>query len=76
MALKPTKCAIVHHACRTLAHCQTMVSNFKLSSGTVCLPRFAVSISVATHLVQPHKLYNFLFIYDQLCDKTCLSRLP
>ena len=40
MALKSTICAIVHHACRTRAHCPTIVSSFKLSSGTICLPRF------------------------------------
>ena len=32
--------SIVHHACRTQTHCPTMVSSFKLSSGTACLPRF------------------------------------
>ena len=40
MALKSAICGIVHHARRTRAHCQTMVSSFKLSSGTICLPRF------------------------------------
>ena len=37
MALESTTCGIVHHARRTRAHCPTMVSSFKLSSGTVCL---------------------------------------
>ena len=37
MALDSTTCGIVHHARRTRAHCPTMVSSFKLSSGTVCL---------------------------------------
>ena len=40
MALKNTICVVVHHACQTQAHFQTMVSSFKLLSGTVCLPRF------------------------------------
>ena len=40
MSLKSTICDIVHHACRTQAHYPTMVSSFKLSLGTVCLPRF------------------------------------
>ena len=41
MALESTTCGIVHHACRTRAHCPTMVSSFKLSSGTVCLLGFS-----------------------------------
>ena len=40
MSLRSTIYDIVHHACRTQAHCSTMVSSFKLSLGTVCLPRF------------------------------------
>ena len=40
MALKSTICGIVCHAHQTHAHCLTMVSNFKLLSGTVCLLRF------------------------------------
>ena len=52
MALESTTCGIVHHACRTRAHCPTMVPSFKLSSGTVCLPGFAVSINLAMHLVE------------------------
>ena len=41
MALESTTCGIVHHARRTRAHCPTMVSSFKLSSGTVCLLGFS-----------------------------------
>ena len=41
MALESTTCGIVHHARRTRAHCPTMVSSFKLSSGTVCLIGFS-----------------------------------
>ena len=41
MALESTSCGIVHHARRTRAHCPTMVSSFKLSSGTVCLLKFS-----------------------------------
>ena len=41
MALESTTCGIVHHARRTQAHCLTMVSSFKLSSGTVCLLGFS-----------------------------------
>ena len=41
MALESTICGIVHHARRTRAHCPTMVSSFKLSSGTVCLLGFS-----------------------------------
>ena len=41
MALESTTCGIVHHAGRTRAHCPTMVSSFKLSSGTVCLLGFS-----------------------------------
>ena len=41
MALESTTCGIVHHARRTPAHCPTMVSSFKLSSGTVCLLGFS-----------------------------------
>ena len=55
MALKTTNYVIVHHACRTRAHCPTMVSSFKLSSGTLCLPGFAAYISVAMHLIKAHK---------------------
>ena len=41
MALESTTCGILHHARRTRAHCPTMVSSFKLSSGTVCLLGFS-----------------------------------
>ena len=41
MALESTTCGIVHHARRTRAHCPTIVSSFKLSSGTVCLLGFS-----------------------------------
>ena len=41
MALESTTCGIVHHARQTRAHCPTMVSSFKLSSGTVCLLGFS-----------------------------------
>ena len=41
MALESTTCGIVHHARRTRAHCPTMVSSFKLSSGTICLLGFS-----------------------------------
>ena len=41
MALESTTCGIVHHARRTRVHCPTMVSSFKLSSGTVCLLGFS-----------------------------------
>ena len=41
MALESTTCGIVHHARRTRAHCPSMVSSFKLSSGTVCLLGFS-----------------------------------
>ena len=41
MALESTTCGTVHHARRTRAHCPTMVSSFKLSSGTVCLLGFS-----------------------------------
>ena len=41
MAQASTICGIVHHARRTRAHCPTMVSSFKLSSGTVCLLGFS-----------------------------------
>ena len=40
MSPNSTICDIVHHACRTRAHCPTIISNFKLSLRTVCLPRF------------------------------------
>ena len=40
MALKNTLCGIVHHALRTQAHCQTMVSRYKLPSGTVWFRKF------------------------------------
>ena len=41
MAIERTTCGIVHHARRTRAHCPSMVSSFKLSSGTVCLLGFS-----------------------------------
>ena len=55
MALKTTMCVVVHHACQTRAYFPTMDSSFKLSSGTVCLTRFAASISVTMHLIIAHK---------------------
>ena len=77
MALESTICGIVHHARRTRAHCPTMVSSFKLSSGTVCLLGFscraghirkdkymiAVPTSAVLHLVGTT---NHIFIFSYI----------
>ena len=78
MALESTICGIVHHARRTRAHCPTMVSSFKLSSGTVCLLGFSCraghirkgkykicsSYQCSLALGRNHKSYIYPFLYD------------
>ena len=55
MALKSTICSSMHHACQNRAHCQIMVSSFKLLSGTAAYPGFAISISAAMHMIESYK---------------------
>ena len=57
MALKATLCVIVHHVSHTKPDL-TARPRFRILNShtqTVCFPRFAVSISVAMHLVKAHK---------------------
>ena len=58
MALESTTCGIVHHARRTRAHCPTMVSSFKLSSGTVVRDAQFRSYQCSLALGRNHKSYK------------------
>ena len=62
MALESTTCGIVHHARRTRAHCPTMVSSFKLSSGTVAVP-YQCSLALGRN----HKSYLSNFVRLRHC---------
>ena len=55
---------------RTRSQCQTMVSSFKLSSGTVCSLRFFCVYQCSSASDGSSQIFFFFFIYDQLCNKT------
>ena len=62
MALESTICGIVHHARRTRAHCPTMVSSFKLSSGTVCLLGFSCRAGHNFYLIYTTRIFVCFFV--------------
>ena len=67
MTLKSITFGIVHHAHSTRAHCPTMVSNFKLSSGTVCLPRFCRLYQCSNAFGRSPQIFGFsLYILPAL----------
>ena len=77
MALESTTCGIVHHTRRTRAHCPTMVSSFKLSSGTICLLEFSCRAGhISVRDAQCHRWYSLVpsvpnSIIIIICFKFC-----
>ena len=54
---------IVHHACQIQVHCPTMISSFKLSLGTVCLPRLCCRAGYRLYIKKNRILVGFNLIH-------------